>query len=106
MPTFILLDLSFEDEADLPQASMAWARASLSLHGSWKESWRCFDVPHSASRVFVRRQLCSFAWDAMECTFSTQCLAELVFFQLQEAVLGNSSLDEPLTFYNPVENKE
>lgn len=65
-------------------------------------------VPHSASRGFARRQLCSFAWDAMKrgCTCSRQFLAELVLFQLQEAVLGRSNSDEPLTFYNLIERKE
>lgn len=42
----------------------------------------------------------------MCCSPGTQHLADLVFFQLQETVLGRSSLDEPLTFYNPVERKE
>lgn len=50
-------------------------------------------------------QLCTGCY-GMCCTCSMQCLAELVFFQLQEALLGRSSLDEPLTFHNPVENKE
>lgn len=108
MPTFILLDLGFEDEADLLQASMTWARASLSLHGSWKESWRWFFYTSLCFKKFCKRtvvQLC-MGCHGMCCTCSMQCLAELVFFQLQEAVLGRSGLDEPVTFYNLVENKE
>lgn len=50
-------------------------------------------------------QLC-MGCHGMYCTCSMQRLAELVFFQLQEAVLERSSLDEPLTFYNPIEKKE
>lgn len=37
---------------------------------------------------------------------STRSLAGPVFFQLQETVLGKASLNESLTFYNPLERKE
>lgn len=61
--------------------------------------------------AFARGQLSGFAWGRGGCTMkfavpSMQRLAELVFFQLQETVLGRDSLDEVLTFYNPVERKE
>lgn len=108
MPTCILLDLSFENKAGLLQASMAWARTCS------KPSWQLEEELEVALMYLTLLQgLCKetvvqlcMGCHGMCCTCSTQCSAELVFFQLQEAVLGRSSLDEPLTFYNPMENKE
>lgn len=64
--------------------------------------WGCF------CKGTVVRLCTGKGWPCREtrCAPGMQRLAELVFFQLQETVLGTSSLDEPLTVYNLVERKE
>lgn len=91
------------------------------LSASATSGWRAGD----GSRVFRSRHgypmcllscsghLCSFAWgrgrlqhETCCAHSSTQSLAGPVFFQLQETVPGRASLNESLTFYNPLERKE
>lgn len=84
------------DSSEVPRSRHRYPHASLCfLCGCFCKGtveWLCM------GKGWLRHEIC--------CTPSMQHLAELVFFQLQETVLGRDSLDEVLTFYNPVERKE